>query len=242
MEKAIAMKRKKEGAASKAAEDKQAQDRFAEAEAGLLEEFHERRKQVIVHIGTSASTFALNIHAFANNDMQGTVLHLYTNSAYRFHSLFEAFLIIQEITDRLEFPQSGYMLRSWVDAGGVGGKRLSSAKGAPRALVGGVSAAEALRSDEELERDLLSDSSHGEYDEEGGAQTAGVPLLSSRAKITFVMRIHYKQNASWQGEVQCSAYRAPVQFRSVLELAHLVWEAGLAHGEKERARKPRGNI
>ena len=173
----------------------------------------DRRRQVMLHVGTSASTFAINITGMEGFDMSGYIHHMYTETRVPFRTLFEAAASIHKITDALDYPQRGYRIRSWRDApnpfAGYGDEdRLMRRYGAGHHSGGVPSRGGQLR------RDPDSGASRAG----GGAEGDAKPL------VTVVIRIQYRQNASWQGEALCSG-RATVKFRSVLELMMLIAEA-----------------
>ena len=47
-------------------------------------------------------------------------------------------------------------------------------------------------------------------------------MKESQKKVTFVVRIEYTQNHSWQGSVTWTDRNETQQFRSALELVHLM--------------------
>ncbi|MDR3122006.1 MAG: hypothetical protein LBU58_11850 [Clostridiales bacterium] len=173
----------------------------------------DRRRLIRVHIGTSASTFVINISEISRTEMSGTILHTYTDSAYRFSTLFEAVNLIQMITDALNFPERGYRLRRWGED--VGGAMAGPTDGIPSG--GGISAGMggqgAARGADEIHEIL-------------GALKTGSATDPGKPKLSFLVRIQYKQNASWQGEVQwVNGGHRTLQFRSVLEFSSLLFEA-----------------
>ena len=161
----------------------------------------DKRKQVRVHIGTSASTFALNIIGFSADEMLGTIVHMYSNRTYEFNSVFEMVNLIHAISEQLDFPQKGYRIRSWYSNG----------------------------DDEE------TGTAHQFRKMDLSLKAADIKSnRATKAKLTFLVRIQYRQNASWQGEILWHERERTVKFRSLLELLTVLDEA------KEEVRLKRG--
>ncbi|MDR1438775.1 MAG: hypothetical protein LBJ10_01795 [Clostridiales bacterium] len=192
-----------------------AQDYAAQAPA-----FTDKRARVRVHIGSSASTFVVSVLGFSGPDMSGRILHLYSKSEYEFRTLFELVRILQGIADMYDYPQKGYRLRSWA--------------GEPSGLVpGGVARARGIPGADSPER-AQAQAAHGAQAAPGapggerGESERGESGGGAEARLSFIVRLQYRQNVSWQGEAQwtdCKGGSATVQFRSLLELLALMSEA-----------------
>jgi hypothetical protein len=184
--------------------------------------FADKRSRVRVHIGSSASTFVVNVTGASGADMRGSIMHLYSRSEYRFRTIFEFVATLQGISDTYDYPQKGYRLRTWDEAAGGPATAGGMAAGSVAAM-GGSPAPERL--------------AHGMGFAPGGAGGSGAPagggqldddIGGEKLRLSFVIRLQYRQNASWQGEVQwtdCKSGSATVQFRSLLELLALMSEA-----------------
>jgi len=174
----------------------------------------DKRRQVMLHVGTSASTFAVNITGIYGADMSGFIYHMYTETRVPFRTMFEAAVSIQKITDALDYPQRGYRIRSWHDVpnpfAGFGDEdRLPRRIGVGQATNAAPSRSLPLRRDAPI------------------AAQQGVPEQAGEGRplATVLIRIQYRQNASWQGVAIWSGAGTPVKFRSVLELMMLIAEA-----------------
>lgn len=56
-------------------------------------------------------------------------------------------------------------------------------------------------------------------------------------KGTFLVKIHFRQRESWQGEVTWAEEKKTVSFRSALELIRLLDEAGCSQGRSWEDQK-----
>ncbi|MDR1060790.1 MAG: hypothetical protein LBL83_06190 [Clostridiales bacterium] len=225
--------------------------------------FADKRTRVRVHIGSSASTFVVNVTGASGADMSGSITHLYSRSEYGFRTLFEFVATLQGIADTYDYPQKGYRLRTWdAEAGNpaAAGALAAGAGGGPPAR-GGAFAGAGIAPSGNLALGAGSargtgeprGASAGRAMPQGGAGAAGGAVAGERQadarhaagererkhgagspgggealRLSFVIRLQYRQNASWQGEVQwtdCKSGSATVQFRSLLELLALMWEA-----------------
>lgn len=139
-----------------------------------------------------ASLFLLRIHSFESGQPSGEVVNLYAEEIESFSGYAEAFLIMDRVMDRLNFPQSATVRRCLAESSGRR-RQISESENKLRELQPKYQywSCEALR--------------------RGGR------------KLNFLIRIIYRQNSSWQGQLNFNGRK--VIFRSALELLHLLTEA-----------------
>lgn len=126
----------------------------------------------------------------------GRLYHQYIPDAVPFASLIEAMDRMDRLYDELQFPYASVRLRSF----------LVDRKKEERALKRGK--APALSEYEREEKKKMA-----EFEEVTGHRGADA---------TFIIRVKYRQNASWQGEVTWVDQQKKERFRSALELVKLL--------------------
>jgi hypothetical protein len=208
--------------------------------------FIDKRAKVRVYIGTSASTFLVSVSSFSGKDMAGAISHLYSKREYGFRTLFEFVAIIQEITDAYDYPQKGYKLRTWGDGAENAGAGAQAGADAGAGAGAGAQTGAQAGAGWDIGTDAGAGAQTGavaggrpQHDSPAAqlsARTSDAPCADGRAsqdgrakpKLSFLVRLQYRQNASWQGEVQWADSgrgTKSVQFRSLLELLALMAEA-----------------
>jgi hypothetical protein len=63
--------------------------------------------------GNDAASFRISITSGENADWQGEIEHVQTGEVVRFRSAVELLLLINEMTDMLDFPQATFQIRKW---------------------------------------------------------------------------------------------------------------------------------
>lgn len=148
---------------------------------------------------TSARTFFLNITKSVNGHFCGEICNLFYADAIPFNGLDEAILRMNKILDELGCPQSSTELRSFQHSWTKGSRKR--------------------------EKETLQESNQ-RYQQYWNKSFMQLPL-SHRPQLQI--DILYRQNATWQGTIVLmqSLERKKANFRSVLELLHLIRSAYL---------------
>ena len=60
-----------------------------------------------------ASSFRISITSVENADCQVQIEHVQTGEVVRFRSAVQLLLLINEMTDMLDFPQATFQIRKW---------------------------------------------------------------------------------------------------------------------------------
>lgn len=154
----------------------------------------------------SPNIVALCIDAYDAKRQEGRLYHQYTADPIRFSSLFAALGQMDDFYDDIRFPCASMCLRSF--------------------FVDRKAAGEALRREKklfELPEFKRKDMSKME---------AFHDVIGHRGTdATFIVRVQYRQHASWQGEVTWVDTQKKEYFRSALELVKLI--DGALNGEEK---------
>lgn len=148
----------------------------------------------------------LCINAYDAIQQEGYLYHQYTDSPVRFHSLFEAFGQMEAFYDEICFPQASVDLRSFSPDCRAAARALPDSEEPP--------GLPEFKRKEMIEKESFED------------------VIKHRGMdATFVIRVQYRQHASWQGAVTWIDGRKKEYFRSVLDLARLIDGALNEYGE-----------
>ena len=138
----------------------------------------------------------LCVDLYDKERQSGRLYHQYTSGAVPFTTLIEAMDRMDRLYDELQFPQKALRPRSF----------LVDRKKEERAIKRGRMPA--LPEYERKEKKKMA-----EFDEVTGQRGTDA---------TFIVRVTYRQNASWQGEVTWVDRQKKERFRSALELVRLL--------------------
>lgn len=127
----------------------------------------------------------------------GRLYHQYAGGSIAFQSFLEAFNRMEELYDRLQFPQASTQYRSFLTDRRAGRweRKADSRRD---------------RIPEDQRREIREVNSFKEVIEQRGE------------RATFVIRVQYRQHSSWQGEITWIDGQKKEYFRSALELLRLM--------------------
>lgn len=141
----------------------------------------------------------LCMDAYDEKIQQGRLYHQYTSKeGIPFSSVFEAFGRMERLYDDLQFPQTSTKIRSF----------LVDRRGEERFRMGTAELWEIIP--EQRRKELREMESFEDVTEHRGKEA------------TFLVRVKYRQNSSWQGEVTWVDGQKKEYFRSALELVRLM--------------------
>lgn len=145
----------------------------------------------------SPNVVNLCIDSCAEERQYGRLYHQYQKGADSFTSLFEAFNAMEQLYDGLRFPQVSTRYRNF------------------------------RKSDRAFRNRGNHQEKHWEWPEKERKEIQKVETFDQVTeqrgeKATFVVRVMYRQNSSWQGEVTWVEQQRKERFRSALELVKLL--------------------
>lgn len=148
----------------------------------------------------------LCMDSYSIEQQKGRIYHLYSHAPVTFCSLPEAFKKMDTLYDYIDFPQASTRIRSFL----VSGRKRTMND---------------IRHDREAE-----------WMEDRKREVREVAALEKMLKhrgteATFIIRVKYRQNSSWQGEITWVDGKKKEYFRSALELMKLLDSA--LESEKE---------
>lgn len=138
----------------------------------------------------------LCVDSYTMERQKGRFYHLYDNRPVEFVSLVEAIKKMDDLYDKLDFPQSSTKLRSFL----VNRKKKKSG----------------------AENGRLTEWSKEKRKEAKEMASLEQVIEHRGAGATFIIRVKYRQNSSWQGEVTWVDGQKKEYFRSALELVKLL--------------------
>lgn len=124
---------------------------------------------------------------------KGRLYHQYTSEAVLFSSLLGALACMERLYDRLQLPQSATRIRNF----------------------------QRNRRDRRTEKEIWK-LSESEWREIRKMETFDHVTEQRGKDATFLIRVKYRQNSSWQGEVTWVDGHKKEYFRSALELIRLI--------------------
>ena len=140
----------------------------------------------------SPNIINLCLDSYDNERQRGKLYHQYTPDAIVFATLFEAFGRMEQLYDKLCYPQAATRIRSF-------------SEGRPKPAYGST-----LESPSEKREEIKVMESFEEMIGHRGRDA------------TFLIRVKCRQNSSWQGEVTWVDEQKRKYFRSALELIRLI--------------------
>lgn len=149
----------------------------------------------------------LCIDSYSMERQCGRLYHQYTSSPVLFGSLFEALDQMDRMFDRIGFPQAATRLRSFLEDLGE------------RTVPG---------------RSQLSELPFFSKKEVKTMKTMEHVIQQRGTDATFLVRVMYRQDSDWQGEVTWVDGRKKECFRSALELIKLL-DSALGEDEKRKS-------
>lgn len=147
----------------------------------------------------------LCMDSYSLEKQQGRFYHLYSAKPVEFSSFIEALKKMDDLYDKLDFPQASTELRSFL---------VDRRKRKPVGENDGL-----LKWTEKRKEDVKEMAPLKQVIEHRGAEA------------TFIIRVKYRQNSSWQGEITWVDGKKKEYFRSALELMKLLDSA--LEGEKK---------
>lgn len=141
----------------------------------------------------------LRIYHYENRQMCGTLENSYLSQKVYFQNALQFIMLLEELYNELNFPQATTETRSFISAQ----TNYLLTKQKIQQLTEQVTAARAK------EKKTLLEQQHGEE---------GIPLA------TFILTVQYRSNSSWQGSISWKKANDTLQFRSLLELLHILDE------------------
>ena len=136
---------------------------------------------------------------------RGRLYHQYISGAASFMTFFEAFDRMDRLYDELQFPQAAMRIRSFQ----IDRKKM----------------------EQELKGERMPALPEFERKEMKVMETFDRVTEQRGEEATFVIRVKYRQNASWQGEVTWVDKQKKEYFRSALELVRLI-DSAMGKAEK----------
>ena len=155
----------------------------------------EIKKDLHIYKGKTASDFLIRVKENNNSSWVGFLEHVQSGQSLPLRSYLEMTFLIQEKLETLGYPQSSMEIRSWK------GEKTS-----------------------QYFRNNSSKNNSGKRSENEMRQRDKKAPTPSGGP-TFFIRIHYRQNASWQGSIQWLEGNSTKFFRSHLEMIMLMQEA-----------------
>lgn len=153
----------------------------------------------------SSNIVNLCLDRWSEKVQSGNLYHIYTREPVAFSSLFEAVNRMEELYDAISFPQASSRLRSFlVD------RRIRP-----------YDSKEDIRVSKPAGDEVREVESFDKVIEHRGTQA------------TFLIRVMYRQHASWQGEVTWVERQKKEYFRSALELIRLLDGTFKKDGKKD---------
>lgn len=150
----------------------------------------------------------LCMDSYGMEQQKGRIYHLYSTVPITFCSLPEAFKKMEALYDDIDFPQASTKIRSFL----VNRRKRE------------IKEAEHVRESEWMER----------RKREVKEVAALEKVLAHRGTgATFIIRVKYRQNSSWQGEVTWVDGKKKEYFRSALELMRLL-DSALGSEEEQQ--------
>ncbi|HOP69290.1 MAG: hypothetical protein WBK48_05390 [Dethiobacteria bacterium] len=166
-----------------------------------------KQKQAVGKRPGAPSEFMVHLHHAGAESWDGIIEHPLSGGRIDFRSLLEMILLIKEKLEAHRFPQAEVELRTWTSKS-MGGRAGSGKR-------------------------------KYNYQTRRNDGMAGVEsrrkLIPSQGAPTFFIRIHFCQNASWQGSIQWLEGKSTKFFRSTLEMILLMQEAVEKTGKADRS-------
>ncbi len=145
-------------------------------------------------------TSIIKIYEYENRELCGTLENSCLPQKIYFRSSMQMIFMLEELYDELNFPQATTETRSFVSIQ----TNYLLTKQKVQQLRDQAAAARAQEKQAVLEQTGMEE---------------GIPLA------TFILSLQYRANSSWQGNISWKKMNYTVQFRSLLELLHLLDEA-----------------
>ena len=155
----------------------------------------EIKKDLHICKGKTVSDFLIRVKENNNSSWVGSLEHVQSGQNLPFRGYLEMTFLIQEKLETLGYPQSSTEIRSWK------GEKTS-----------------------QYFSNNSSKNNSGKRSENEMRQRDKKAPTPSKGP-TFFIRIHYRQNASWQGSIQWLEGNSTKFFRSHLEMIMLMQEA-----------------
>lgn len=146
--------------------------------------------------GHNSNIVTLCLDSYDEEQQRGRLYHQYVSGAVSFTSLFEAFDRMDRLYDKLELPQAAVRIRSF--------------RTEQRKMKQAVKGERIPALTESGRKEMKVMETFDKVAEQRGKDS------------TFIIRVKYRQNASWQGEVTWVDKQKKEYFRSVLELVRLI--------------------
>lgn len=164
-------------------------------------------------------TSIIKIYKYENRDLCGTLENSCLPGKVCFQNSMQLIFLLEEMYDELNFPQASTETRSFISIQ----TNYLLTKQKVQQLRDQVAAARVKEKQVVLEQQESNET---------------IPLA------TFILSLQYRANSSWQGSISWKKMNYTVQFRSVLELLHLLDEALLlvqsSGGSMEFGRRLKG--
>ena len=142
----------------------------------------------------SPNIVALCIDSYDEKQQKGRIYHQYTAEPLCFTTLFSALQQMDHFYDSISYPYASVRIRSFFVDRKAGGRALE----------------DSLKTVEYKRKDMVKmESFHNVTGQRG-------------TDATFIVRVMYRQHASWQGEVTWIDGQKKEYFRSALELVRLI--------------------
>lgn len=145
-------------------------------------------------------TSIIKIYQYQNRDLCGTLENSCLPEKVCFQSSMQLIFLLEEMYDELNFPQASTETRSFISIQ----TNYLLTKQKVQQLRDQVAAARVKEKQVVLEQQENNET---------------IPLA------TFILSLQYRANSSWQGSISWKKMNYTVQFRSLLELLHLLDEA-----------------
>lgn len=139
----------------------------------------------------------LCMDSYSMEQQKGRIYHLYSGEPVTFCTLPEAFKKMDDLYDDIDFPQAATRIRSF---------RVDERK----------------RKTSDIGDDTLPDWTENRKRQVREAAALEKVLEHRGTGATFIIRVKYRQNSSWQGEVTWVDGKKKKYFRSALELMKLL--------------------
>ncbi|MDD3402347.1 MAG: hypothetical protein PHQ72_03170 [Hespellia sp.] len=120
------------------------------------------------------------VNDYHDGEIQGEIFHCYDRNSWRFANVMQMMELIEELYNRISFPQAAFRIRTLTDR-------------------------------EPQQKTYLE------------KQISAEEIAEKRGRIgTFLLSVKYRQNVSWQGEVEWLEGGELSEFSSALELVKII--------------------
>ena len=148
-----------------------------------------------LYIGTP-NGIVLCLDDCGGGEFRGRLYHHYSAGPAVFSNIIQMLRLMEDLFDRLDFPREGANRRSFRDSISNSTKSGGKTRNFPN-------------SEKEM-RKVMSDNE----------------LLNQHGyQETFIVRVQYRQNSTWQGRITWADQNKTLTFRSVWEMIHLMESA-----------------